>query len=271
MSGTKYNTIILEKKEGIAILALNRPETLNAWNEEMSREVAEVIDSVDKDDNVRVLIITGVGRSFSSGADVKDELARIVDGATVTIFERMMRGQPTVVTIPLLLRRLDKPVIGAVNGIAAGAGLAVALACDLRIASDNARFSMAFILRGLIPDSGSTYFLPKLVGSARACELIFTGDTIDAAEAERIGLVNKVVPHEKLLETVQEMAGKLARRPPIALKYAKRAIYKGLIETDLLSHVDYEIALNGICVRTEDFKEAVKAFLEKREPKFQGK
>lgn len=271
MSEPEYNTIILEKKDGIAILTLNRPETLNAWNEEMAREAAEVIDAVDKDDNVRALIITGAGKGFSSGADVKDELTKVAEGLTETIFERMMRGEPTVVTIPLRLRRLDKPVIGAVNGIAAGAGFAIALACDLRIASEKAKFSMAFVLRGLIPDSGGTFFLPKLIGSAKACELVFTGDTIDATEAERIGLVNKIVPHERLLEAAEEIAAKLAKRPPIALKYAKRAIYKGLAETDLVSHIDYEIALNGICVRTEDFKEAVRAFVEKREPKFKGK
>ena len=271
MSQSKYNTIILEKKDGVAILTLNRPETLNAWNEDMTREVTNVIGSVDRDKNVRVLVITGAGRGFSSGADIKDELAKIAAGATETIFERMMHGEPTVVTVPLLIRRLDKPVICAVNGIAAGAGFAVALACDLRIASEKAKFSMAFILRALIPDSGSTFFLPRLVGTAKACELIFTGDTIDAIEAERIGLVNKVVPHEKLLEATEEIATKLAKRPPVALKYAKRAIYKGLTETDLVSHIDYELALNAICTRTDDFKEAVKAFLEKREPVFKGK
>jgi len=271
MNETKYSTIIVEQRDGIAILTLNRPETLNAWNEQMSSEVASFINKIDAHEGVRVLIITGAGRSFSSGADVKDELAKVAEGAPVTLFERIMWGRPSVVTIPLQLRRLDKPVIGAINGIAAGAGFAVALACDLRIASETAQFSMAFILRGLIPDSGSTLLLTRLVGSARACELIFTGKTISAAEAEKMGLVNKVVPQEKLMEVAEELARTLIKRPPIALKYAKRAIYKGLTEVDLASHIDYELALNRMCTHTEDFKEAIRAFLEKREPVFKGR
>ncbi len=266
----QYKTIILEKMEGMATLTLNRPETLNAWNDDMAREAADAISEIGRDESTRVLIVTGAGRGFSSGLDVKDELAGIAEGASGTIFERIMQGKPSVVTIGLQLRGVDKPVIGAINGIAAGAGFAIALACDLRIASEKAQFSMAFILRGLMPDSGGTFFLPKLIGSAKACELIFTGDTISASEAEQIGLVNKVVPHEKLMEATEELANKLLKRPPIALKYAKRAIYKGLVEVDLASHLDYELALNRMCTHTEDFKEAVKAFLEKREPVFKG-
>jgi 2-(1,2-epoxy-1,2-dihydrophenyl)acetyl-CoA isomerase len=267
----QYKTIILEKKNGIATLTLNRPETLNAWNDEMSGEATDAINEIDEDENTKVLIVTGAGRGFSSGLDVREELTRIAEGASVTIFERIMQGKPSVVTMPLQLRRMDKPIIGAINGIAAGAGFAIALACDLRIASERAQFSMAFILRGLIPDTGGTFFLSKLVGSAKACELILTGDTINANEAERIGLVNKVVPQEKLMEATEELANKLVKRAPIALKYAKRAIYKGLTEVDLASHIDYELALNRMCTHTEDFKEAVKAFLEKREPVFKGK
>jgi len=130
---------------------------------------------------------------------------------------------------------------------------------------------MIFVLRGLVPDTGSSFFLPKLIGSAKACELCFTGDTIDAGEAERLGLVNKVVPHEELMKSAGELAGKLGKRPPIALKYTKRAIYKGLIESDLPSHIDYEVSLNSMCNNTEDFREGVNAFLEKREPSFTGR
>ena len=266
----QYKTIILEKRNGIATLTLNRPETLNAWNDEMSGEAADAISEIDKDENTRVLIVTGEGRGFSSGFDVR-ELARATEEASGTISEQMMQYEPSVVNIGLQLRRMDKPVIGAINGIAAGVGFVIALACDLRIASERAQFSMVFILRGLIPDCGGTFLLPKLIGSAKASELIFTGDVINADEAERIGLVNKVVPHEKLAEATEELANKLLKRPPIALKYAKRAVYKGLIEVDLASHIDYEIALNRICTHTEDFREAVKAFLEKRQPVFKGK
>jgi len=266
-----YKTIILEKKNGVATLFLNRPETLNAWNAEMSEETTDAINEIGKDENTKVLIVTGAGRGFSSGADVRQELAKVAEGASGSVFERIMQGKPSIVTIVLQLRRLDKPVIGAINGIAAGAGFSVALACDLRIASERAQFSMAFILRGLIPDCGGTFFLPKLIGSARACELIFTGDMIDAKEAERIGLVNKVVPHEELMRATEELANKLVKRPSIALKYAKRAIYKGLAEGDLPSHLDYEVSLNRMCMDTEDFKEGVRAFLEKREPIFKGR
>ena len=267
----QYKTIILEKKNGMAILTFNRPQTLNAWNAEMSEETTDAINEIGKDENTKVLIVTGAGRGFSSGADVRQELAKVAEGASGTIFERIIQGKPSIVTIALQLRRMDKPVIGAINGIAVGAGFSVALACDLRIASERAQFSMAFILRGLIPDCGGTFFLPKLVGSARACELIFTGDIIDAREAERIGLVNKVVPHEELMKATEELANRFVKRPSIALRYAKRAIYKGLAEGDLPSHLDYEVSLNRMCMDTEDFKEGVRAFLEKREPIFKGR
>jgi len=277
----QYKTIILEKRSGMAILTFNRPETLNAMNVDMSEETADAIDEIGRDESTRVIIITGAGKGFCSGADVREELARIAgmqeelgettEGGPGTIFERIMQGKPTILTIPPRLRGMDKPVIGAINGIAAGGGFSIALACDLRIASEKAKFSMAFILRGLIPDCGGTFFLPKLIGSAKACELVFTGDIIDVNEAERIGLVNNIVPHEKLMETAEELANKLLKRPPIALKYSKRAIYKGLVEVDLASHLDYEIALNRMCTDSEDFKEAVKSFLEKRESVFKGK
>jgi 2-(1,2-epoxy-1,2-dihydrophenyl)acetyl-CoA isomerase len=266
-----YETISVEKRDGIAILTFNRPATKNAWNAEMQEETTNAIEEINKDENARVLIITGAGRGFSIGADVKDELSRVVEGASETIFKRITYGCPSLLNIMLQLRKMDKPVIGAINGIAAGGGLSVALACDIRIASEKAWFCAAFILRGLIPDAGCSFFLPKLIGSAKACELAFTGDIIDAKEAERIGLVNKVVPHKELMQSTEELAAKLVKRPPIALKYSKRAIYKGLAETDLPSHLDYEVSLNRMCSDTEDFKEGVMAFLEKREPTFKGR
>jgi len=266
----RYKTIILEKKNGIAILTLNRPETLNAWNAEMSEEAANAIDEISKDENTKVLIITGAGRGFCSGVDVRQGLAKMAEGDSETGFDTV-QGIQNIATTAIQLRTMDKPVIGAINGVATGAGFCIALACDLRIASERAKFSMAFILRGIIPDTGGTFFLPKLVGSAKACELCFTGDIIDAKEAEQLGLVNKVVPHEELMKVTEELANKLLKRPPIALKYAKRAIYKGLAEADLSSHVDYEFSLNRVCVDTEDFREGVRAFLEKREPIFKGR
>lgn len=267
----QYKNINLEKNNGIATLTLNRPETINAWNPEMSQEAIDALDEIGKDENTRVLIITGAGKGFSSGADVKQELAKSIDGTPGSVFERVMQGKASVLGATLQVRRMDKPVIAAINGVAAGAGFSFALACDIRIASEKARFSMAFILRGLIPDCGGTFFLPKLVGSAKACELIFTGDMIDAQEAEKIGLVNRVVPHEELMKSTEELANKLVNRPPLSLKYAKRAIYKGLTEIDLPSHLDYEAAVNRMCNDTEDFKEGVASFLEKREAVFKGR
>ena len=267
----QYKTVIVEKKNGVATLIFNRPETLNAFNGEMQEETSEAISELGRDEETKVIIITGAGRSFSSGVDVRQELARVAEGASGAVFENIIQGKPNIISAVLQLRRMDKPIIAAINGIAMGAGMCVALASDLRIASERAQFSMAFILRGIIPDVGGTFLLPKLIGSGKACELMFTGDMIDVREAEQIGLVNKVVPHEELMKVTEELANKLTKRPPVALKYAKRAIYKGLSEADLASHLDYEVAINRICMDTEDFKEGVKAFLEKREPVFKGR
>ena len=267
-----YKTIILEREAGVAILTFNRPEKLNAWSIDLVDEMSDAIDEVSKDNNTKALIITGAGRGFCSGGDVQDELKNNPDGSIGAGFERVLQGgKATPLNVIPQLHGMQKPVIAAINGVAAGAGFSCALACDLRIASEKAKFSAVFILRGLVPDAGMTYFLPKLVGAGKAYELVFTGEMIDAREAERIGLVNKVVPHGELMKTAEELAVKLAKRPPLALRYAKRAISKGLTEVDLASHLDYEAVLNGLCWATEDFKEGVKAYLEKREPIFKGK
>ena len=267
-----YQNIIFNKEDGIAIITLNRPETLNSWNAAMAEETTAALADVSEDEGVRVLIITGEGRGFSSGAHVRGLAARAErPSGSEPPRPRVLRRQPSVVSVALKIQNLVKPVIAAVNGIAAGAGFAIAMACDIRIASEMARFSQIFVKRGLIPDSGSTYFLPRLVGMAKACELAFTGDIIDAREAERIGLVNRVVPPEDLMKVTKELATRIAKGPPITIQLAKRALYKGLSETDLASQQEYELLLQSTCTSTEDFKEGVKSFLEKREPIFKGR
>ena len=263
-----YNTLILTKEEGVATLTLNRPEKLNAWDAEMGREALQAVEEIRRDSEVRVLVVTGAGRGFSSGADLTAMAQREQTSPT----ERTtLSTLPGVVALAYELRNLDRPTIAAVNGVAAGAGFGIALACDIRIASDQARFSQIFVKRGLVPDTGSTYFLTKLLGTAKACELMFTGDFVDAAEAERLGIVNKVVPHDELMNETMALAKKIASGPPLTIELIKRAIYKGFSETDLEHQLNFEMYLQRLAFATEDFKEGVTAFLEKREPKFQGK
>lgn len=258
-----YETIIFEKEDHIATITLNRPEKMNAWNGKMQDDMDKAINDVTADNDIRALIITGAGRGFCAGLDV---------AAMAELAELGLKGgvEKSVAWIAPQLRNLDKPVIAAVHGACVGLGLTVALACDIRIASDNTKFSMAFIKRGVVPDTGSTYFLPRVVGTGNACELIFTGDPIDATEAARIGLVNRVVSHDELMTAAKEMATRIAQNPPITVRLAKAAIYKGL-DADLLSHIQYEILANRIAMATEDQKEAIAAFLEKREPQFKGR
>ncbi|MBA7610837.1 Short-chain-enoyl-CoA hydratase [subsurface metagenome] len=260
-----YNTLILTQEEGVATLTLNRPDKLNAWNDELETETLQVLDKIRRDKKVRVLVITGAGRAFSSGADLSPG-ARTQKAARTTL-----STWPGVVGVAYTLYNLDRPTIAAVNGIAAGAGFSVALACDIRIASEQARFSQIFVKRALVPDSGATYFLTKLVGTSKACELMFTGDFVSAADAERLGIVNKVVPHEELMNEAQALAKRIASGPPLTIELIKRAIYKSFSETDLARQMDFEMYLQRLAMATEDFKEGVTSFLEKREPKFEGK
>ncbi len=265
-----YNTIILTKEEGVATLTLNRPETLNAWNDEMGTESLQAIEEIRDDNEVRVLVVTGAGRGFSSGADLT-AMGQRQPGAPTKPGRVTLSTMPGVIRLSYELRNLDRPTIAAVNGVAAGAGFGIALACDIRIASDQARFSQIFVKRGLVPDSGSSYFLTKLVGTAKACELMFTGDFVNAAEAERLGIVSKVVPHDELMKETMALAKRLASGPPLTIELIKRAIYKGFAETDLWHHLHYEWYLQRLAMSTEDFKEGVMSFLEKREPKFAGR
>lgn len=267
----KYETIILEKKDNIATLTLNRPHKMNAMNATFFEELGDALHRVEQDEEVRVLIITGAGRAFSTGGDIGMLRDMFVippekQGRRVLALEEFRRKSGAMLEI----QKLPKPVIAAVNGVAAGGGLMLALVTDIRIASEKATFSHVFARRGL-PDGASTYLLPKLVGVSKALELAYTGDFIDAREAERIGLVNKVVPHDRLMQSAIELAAKIAKGPPITYALTKDAMYRGLNATDLDLHLDYEIKVVALTMDTQDFEEGMTAFLEKREPLFRGR
>jgi 2-(1,2-epoxy-1,2-dihydrophenyl)acetyl-CoA isomerase len=259
----EYQDILYTKEGGIAAITLNRPDKRNAFTPEMSDSLYRAIDDAAKDDKVRVLTITGSGQSFCSGADVKAMAQRASQSGGKSSEGRNM-------PMGLLLHKFAKPVIAAVNGVAVGGGLDLALSCDIRIASDRARFAEVFIRRGLIPAMGGTYFLPRLVGIDRACLLIWTGDMVDAREAERIGLVTMVVPHDELGSATREVAEKLAKGPPLAIQKAKRAIYEGL-KLSLEETLEFVSPFMKELQATEDHKEGARAFVEKREPVFKGK
>jgi 2-(1,2-epoxy-1,2-dihydrophenyl)acetyl-CoA isomerase len=257
--------VLFKEEGGVAWITMNRPEVLNAWDPELIHSLVGRLSDVGQDEEVRAVVITGAGKAFSTGGDIKVQ-KQFLDQPLTARLERatMVQGITRHIT------SMEKPVIAAVNGAAVGAACDMALACDIRIASENASFGEVFIRRGLIPDMGGMFFLPRLVGLAKAKELIFSGDIIDAWEAERIGLVNKVVPADKLETETMELARRLASGPTKAIGLAKRVINKSL-STDLETSLDYALQALTICYYTEDHAEATRAFWEKREPQFNGR
>ena len=264
-----YEDIIVEQRDAVEVVTLNRPKTLNAWNQRMGVEVTDALNAARYNPETKVIILTGSGRGFSSGADMGG-LSSIAESSALSSAGLINKG-PGIVTVALQMRQLEKPIIGAINGTTAGGGFGIALACDIRIASDRAEFTQVFARRGLVPDVGSTFFLPKLLGTEKALELIFTGDMINAQRAVELGLVSRMVPHEKLMDESIDLANRIAAGPPIALGLAKKAVYQGSVSSDLSAHLDLELSLNQLCFTTDDFKEGVRSFLEKRPPKFQGR
>ena len=220
-----YKCLLYEVKDGIATLTLNRPERLNALGDTLREDLQDAVTRASDDPEVRVMIVTGAGKGFCSGGDVKAMSERKESGSGRPILEKVAPGRDRTV---LAFRDSPKPVIAAVNGAAAGAGMNLALCCDMRLASTAAKFAQAFVRRGLHPDWGGTYFLPRVIGTAKAAELIFTGEVIDAQEALRLGIVSAVHPPEELMPAALALARKIADGPPIAIRLAKRSIYHNL-------------------------------------------
>jgi len=257
--------ILYSKENRIATIVLNRPDVRNAFVPGIIDGLHAAINNASQDKKVRVVIITGTGQAFCSGANVKGMAAR----GEITPTEKSENRRNRMMSLPLVLQKCDKPIIAAINGIAVGGGLDLALGCDIRIASDKAKLSAIYIRRGIIPADGGTYFLPRLVGIDKACQLIMTGDMVDAREAERIGLVTSVVPHKELESATLELAEKLAKSAPLAVQKAKRAIYDCL-SLDLESSLKYTNSLQRELMASKDHKEGAQAFVEKREPVFNG-
>ncbi|MBX6377920.1 MAG: enoyl-CoA hydratase/isomerase family protein [Clostridia bacterium] len=256
--------ILFEKSDGVGLITLNRPEQRNAFSQELLDGWVAALQECVRDDDVRVVVVTGAGEAFCAGGDVK-EMERgygLWEGKNV-IWKQIHR-------IPLTLRDLDKPYIAAVNGAAFGAGLDMALMADLRIASERATFCEAYVRVGLAPGDGGAYFLPRVVGLPKALELLLTADVIDAQEALRIGLVNRVVPHDQLMEATMQLARRLAQGPALAQQIIKRAVHQA-VHSDLRSHLDYISSQMALLFQSEDHREGVRAFLEKRRPNFKGR
>ncbi|HVZ10578.1 enoyl-CoA hydratase [Rhodopila sp.] len=257
---------ILESVEdGVATLTLNRPEALNALSEEIRLGMHEAIYRLGNDPAIGCIIITGAGRGFCAGGDVKS-----MAGRSSRVFEERAEGIRQSNRIPALMNSVPKPIIGMINGVAVGAGLSMACACDIRIAAKSARFGTGFIKIGLSGDWGGTWTVTRLIGTAKARELFFTGDIIGADEALRLGLVNQVVDDAELRETTMAMARRIAAMPPIALGYTKRNL--SAAETgDFATSLELEAVHQARCSQTEDHREAVAAFKEKRKPSFTGR
>lgn len=258
-----YEFVRLESEGGVGTLTLNRPDKLNAFAGRMRQDIAEALTDLERDDAVRVIVITGAGRGFCAGADV-NYMAELVERRDIEAMAALVDAGRSVVTT---IRQSRKPVIGSINGVAAGGGANLALACDVRIASDQARIGQTFNRIGLHPDWGGTYFVPRLVGPARALELFWFAELIDAHEAARLGLVNRVVPHNELAEATRAWAETLAAKPPLALALAKRAVYDSLDRT-LPDMLDYELDAQLRCFKSGDASEGIHAFTEKRPANF---
>ncbi len=259
------DAVLIHRRDGVATLVLNRPEQLNAINDGLIEGLMNALDSVERDRDIRVAVITGGGRGFCAGGDI-EQMKELKTGFHSAAFRGFLEAGHTVVR---KLRTLPKPVVASVNGPAAGGGVSLALACDLRIASEQASFTQGFLRLGLHPDWGGTFNLPRLVGMGRALESFWLGEPVTAAEAKRLGVVNFLVPHESLAEETAQLAAHLAAAPPLPMALMKQAFYER-IHTELERVMDHELEAQMKCFASEDFSEGLRAFTEKRVPKFKG-
>ena len=261
-----YETVLFEKENGVATIALNRPDRLNAFDGQLHRDLHAALDDAATDDEVRCVVLRGEGRGFSAGADLRGEDLVREDGEPPDLGEYLRRTfAPSIEKIVVM----EKPIIASLHGPVYGAGLGLALACDLRLAAEGAKFSVAFVKIGLMPDAGVTYLLPRAVGLGRAMEMSLLGDAVDAEEAYRIGLVNRVVPDEKLGEETAALANRLANMPTRALSETRRAL-RASFDWDLESALEREAEGQAMLGRTADHEEGIAAFFEKRDPRFTG-
>jgi enoyl-CoA hydratase len=264
-----YEHIRVTHQDGIVTMTFNRPETRNSMTPAMGEEVVRAVEEIRADASVRVFVLTGSGKAFSSGGDL-GMLARDAGVAGAGNAPSMAGSPRDFYARYLAIHSLPVPTIAAINGHAIGAGLCIALACDMRIAAADARMGMTFTRLGLHPGMGATYFLPRLVGTSRACELFFTGRVFDAAEAERLGIVTRTVSRETFDAAVDSLAREIAASGPVAVRMVKKAIYRGA-EHSLEEMLDYESMQQGITFTTTDAREGVMAVMEKREPRFTGR
>lgn len=251
----------------VLLARLNRPEKKNAQSEEMLDGLAQALRSANEDPDIGCVVLTGAGDAFCSGGDLG---RRSAEGGTPTPLERKQRLQKVSHKVALAVADFEKPLIAAVNGAAVGAGMDMSLMCDIRIAGASARFSEGYIRVGLLPGNGGAYFLPRLVGPSLALELLWTGDFVDAQEALRIGLVNRVFPDDQLLDKTLEFAQRLADGPPLQLRDIKKLMHQAM-QTDLRTSLESVSAHMAVIQSTEDYREAIDAYKEKRKPTFKGR
>ncbi len=261
-----FDEILVEEKKNFVVLTLNRPDRFNAFTTEMYIKLLEILSKISIDEKIKAVLITGAGKGFCSGSDVASRL-----GGDLQNEKEAGRGESLrqIEDLTNFFGNFSKPVITAINGPAVGAGLSIALISDIRLASEKARFGAVWVKVGLIPDMGATYYLPRVVGLSKAIEMTLTGELVDAAEALKIGLVSKVVPHDQLMDRAIAMTESIASGPAVAIKLAKRALHRS-VNNNLQMQMDYESYAQFFCRQTYDHKEGINAYKEKRKPLFRG-